>query len=109
MHQDPDPDLPTSVQESPAEAWVSGALLQGLGALRVPVRPRGLLKEVAIICINATVIWPQLKKQEGNIALPINRKLDYRFTEHGPSEQDPVSSTVSPIILLSLSVRGQTE
>ena len=29
--QETDPDLPVSVQESPAEVWVSGALLQGLG------------------------------------------------------------------------------
>ena len=26
-----DPDLPVSVQESPAEAWVGGGLLQGWG------------------------------------------------------------------------------
>ena len=29
--QETDPDLPMSVQESPAEAWVSGGLLQGGG------------------------------------------------------------------------------
>ena len=29
--QETDPDLPGSVQESPAEAWVSGGLLQGPG------------------------------------------------------------------------------
>ena len=29
--QEIDPDLPVSVQESPAEAQVSGGLLQGLG------------------------------------------------------------------------------
>ena len=29
--QETDPDLPVSVQESPAEAWVSGGLLQGWG------------------------------------------------------------------------------
>ena len=29
--QETDPDLPGSVQESPAEAWVSGSLLQGWG------------------------------------------------------------------------------
>ena len=28
---DTDPDLPVSVQESPAEAWVSGGLQQGAG------------------------------------------------------------------------------
>ena len=29
--QETDPDLPVSVQESPAEAWVGGGLLQGRG------------------------------------------------------------------------------
>ena len=29
--QKTDPDLPGSVQESPAEAWVGGGLLQGRG------------------------------------------------------------------------------
>ena len=29
--QETDPDLPVSIQESPAEAWVGGALLQGQG------------------------------------------------------------------------------
>ena len=29
--QETDPDLPVSVQESPAKAWVGGGLLQGWG------------------------------------------------------------------------------
>ena len=29
--QETDPDMPMSVQESPAEAWVGGGLLQGRG------------------------------------------------------------------------------
>ena len=29
--QETDPDLPVCVQESPAEVWVSGGLLQGWG------------------------------------------------------------------------------
>ena len=29
--QETNPDLPVSVQESPAEAWVGGGLLQGQG------------------------------------------------------------------------------
>ena len=29
--QETDPDLPVSVQESPAEAWVGSGLLQGQG------------------------------------------------------------------------------
>ena len=47
--QETDPDLPVSVQESPAEAWVGGGLLQGLGALSVAVHAWDLLKEVTII------------------------------------------------------------
>ena len=31
--QETDPDLPVSVQKSPAEAWVGSGLLQGEGAL----------------------------------------------------------------------------
>ena len=54
-----------------------------------------LLKEVAIILITPTVVWSQVKQQGGNTAPPINRKLDLRLTEHGPSEQDPVSPSVS--------------
>ena len=46
--QETDPDLPVSVQESPAEAWVGGGLLQGLGALSVAVHAWDLLKEVTI-------------------------------------------------------------
>ena len=54
--QETDPDLPVSVQESLAEAWVGGGLLQGLGALSVAVRPWDILKEIAIICINTTIV-----------------------------------------------------
>ena len=45
-----DPDLSVSVQESPAEAWVSGGWL-GLGALSEAVSAWDLLKEVSIIFI----------------------------------------------------------
>ena len=48
--EETDPDLPVSVQESPAEAWVSGGLLQGRGT-QCGSACRGLLKEVAIIFI----------------------------------------------------------
>ena len=41
--------LSVSVQESPAEAWVGGGLLQDLGALSVAVYSRDVLKEVTII------------------------------------------------------------
>ena len=68
-----------SVQESPAEAWVNGGLLQwpalGSEALSAAVHAWYLLKEVTIIFITSTIIWPQVKQQGGNIALP-RRKVD---------------------------------
>ena len=69
--QEADPDLPVSVQEPAAEAWVSGDLVQGLGVLRVAV-----LKEVTIIFITSTIVWSQVKQQGGNTAPLINRQLD---------------------------------
>ena len=47
-----------------------------LGALSIAVRAWDLLKEVAIIFITSTIVWLQVKQQEGNTALYINRKLD---------------------------------
>ena len=47
-----------------------------------------LLKEVAIIFMNSTIVGPQVKQQEGNTAPPINRKLDLKFIEHGPAHQN---------------------
>ena len=69
--QETDPDLPMSVQESLAEAWVGGGLLQGQA-----VHAQDLLKEVAIIFITATIVWPQVKQQGGNTVSLINRILD---------------------------------
>ena len=63
-----------SVQESPAEAWVSSGV--GLGALNVAMHAWDLLKEVAFISIASTTVWSQLKEQGGNTAPPINKKLD---------------------------------
>ena len=48
--QETDPDMPVSVQESPAKAWVGGGLLQGWGH-----------QEIAIIFIASTIVWPQVK------------------------------------------------
>ena len=67
-----DPDLPVSVQESLAEAWAAARS----GALSATVRAQDLLKEVTIIFITSTTVWPQVKQQGGNTTPPINRKLD---------------------------------
>ena len=69
----------------------------GSGDLSVAVCAWGLLKEVAIIFITSTMVWSQVKQQGRNTAPPIDRKLDSRLTEYGPTnqEQDTVSPTVS--------------
>ena len=74
--QETDPDLPVSVQESPVEAFIDGGLLQVRRTLRAALHARGLLKEVTIVFITSTIVWPQIKQQGGNTAPPINRKLD---------------------------------
>ena len=48
----------------------------GSGTLSVVVRAQDLLKEVAIIFITSTIVWPQVKQQGGNTAPSINIKLD---------------------------------
>ena len=54
--QETDPDLPMSVQESQAEAWVSGGLVQGWGA----GCSSACMKEVAIIFLTSTIVCPQV-------------------------------------------------
>ena len=62
--QETDPDFPVSVQESPVEVWVSGGLLQGW-VLSVAVHAWDILKEVTIIFITSTIVWPQVNNREG--------------------------------------------
>ena len=63
--------------------WVSRSLqwrrgrqwpAAGSGALSTVVGAQDLLKEVAIRFIDSTIVWPQVKQQGGNTALPINTK-----------------------------------
>ena len=70
--QETDPELPVSIQESLVEAWVSvGGTAAGWGALSAAVCVWDLLKEFTIIFITSTIVWPQVKQQGGNTALPI--------------------------------------
>ena len=77
-------------------------------ALGVAVHAQDLLKEVAIIFITFRIVWSQVnqvKQQGGNITPPIKRKLDSRFTEHGPTHQHKTQvppQSVSPIRKLPL-------
>ena len=73
--QETDPDLPVSVQESPAEVWVDSGLLQS-AALNTTVCAQELLKEVATVFITPTIVCSQVKRQGENTTPPINRKLD---------------------------------
>ena len=73
--QKTDPDMPMSVQEALADAWVVSGLLQGWRQELQLCCARDLLKEVLIIFITSTIVWPQVKQQGGNTAPPINRKL----------------------------------
>ena len=58
--QETDPDLPVSVQESLVEVWVGSGLLLG-SHTECRVCTWDLLKEVTIIFITSTTIWPQVK------------------------------------------------
>ena len=101
--------------------WVSRRLWQrcGLvvaccrvGALSAAVPAWGLLKEVPIIFIASTIVWPQVKQQEGTQPVS-SQKIGLKI--YRPSEQNPVSPSVSlshqeaSISFLSFSIRGQTE
>ena len=44
-----------------------------------------------------TTVWPKAKLQGGNTAPPISRKLDQRFTDHGPSHQSKTQFYPSPV------------
>ena len=86
VHQDPeersnDPtrDLTQLACECPGvpgggEGWWWPA--EGSGALNTAVYAWDLLKEVTVIFISSTTVWPQVKLQGRNTALSINRKLD---------------------------------
>ena len=104
--------------------WVSRSLQQRHGSVVACFKVRGtecssgcrdLLKEVTIIFITSTIVWPQVKQQEGNSPTH-QQQIGWKiyWTWPHPSEQDPVSPTVSishqeaSISLLYLSFRGQT-
>ena len=58
--QETDLGMPMSVQESPAEVWIGSGQLEGQRqCAAVPVWD--LSKEVAIVFITSTIIWPQVK------------------------------------------------
>ena len=73
--QDTDPDLPISVQESQGRCGLVVACCRA-GGTECSTVCKGLLKEVAVIFITSTIVWPQVKQLGGNIVLRISRKWD---------------------------------
>ena len=51
-------------RDSPVKAWVRW-LAAGLGAWTVEVHAWDLLREVIIIFITSTIVWPQISSREG--------------------------------------------
>ena len=120
MHEDPgerssDPtrDRPRLAHECPAvsgrgvgQQWPAA----GLGALSVAVHSWDLLKEIAIIFITSTIVWPQVNNRKGtqlctsienwikdllSMASPIRTKPSFPFSQSLPS-----GSFHKPLILL---------
>ena len=86
-----------------------------VGALSVAVHAWDLLKELAIIFITSTIVWPQVNnRREHSSTHPQKIGLKIYWAWPRPSE-DPVYPSVSlsnqeaSISLLSFSTRGQTE
>ena len=98
--QETDPDLLVSVQESPAEAWVSSGLLQGWGHW-VQQCMHGTFWRGHHYFINFTVVWSQVKQQGGEHSPTHQQKIGLNIYWEWTSEQDPVpphpSPPVSPI------------
>ena len=110
------PDLPVSVQESPAEAWVGGGLLQGRGHW-VCQCVQGILwgGHHYLHYLHHSLVSDQTTRTEHSPAHQQKLGLKIYWAWPRPSEQDPVSLSVSlshqeaSISLLSFSIRGQTE
>ena len=88
----------------------------GPGALSEAVLAGDLLKEVTIIFITSTIVWPQVKYRKGTQPHPSTENwIKDLLSKPHTSEQDPVSTSVSLyhqevfISLLSFSIRGQTD
>ena len=81
-----------------------------MGALSVAVHAWGLLKEVAIIFITSTTVWPQANKREGTQPHPstenwikdlLSMALPSRIRPNFPLSQSlPSGGFLKPLILL---------
>ena len=76
------------------------------GALSPAVHAQDLSKEVTIIFTTSTIVWSQVKQQEGKAAPPINRKLDYRSNQSILKEMSPDYSLEGLMLKLKLQYLG---
>ena len=115
--QESDPDLPRNECPGVSGRSVDWQWLEaGSGTLSAAVCAGDFLKEVAIIFITSTIVWSgQTTGREHSPAHQQKIVLKFYWAWAHPSEQDPVSPTVSlsyqeaSISLLSLPFIGQTE
>ena len=71
----------------------------GLGALNAAVSAWNLFKEVAIIFITSTIVWPQVKQQGGN--------RENWIKEHGPTHQNKTQFPPQSVSLMMKSIKGE--
>ena len=114
VHQDPgesssDPtaDLPVGVRESLVEAWWWSAA--GLGAWTVAVHAWDLLREVTILFITSTIVWPQVNSREGTQLHPstenwikdlLSRDPPVRIRHSFPLSQSLPSGSFHKLLIL---------
>ena len=67
-----------------------------MGALSIAVHAWDLLKEVAIIFITSTIVWPQVNSREGTQLRPSTENWIKDLLSHQNKTQFPPQS-VSPI------------
>ena len=114
--QETDSNLPMSVQESLAEAWVRGGLLQG-GGTECSSVCTGPLKRghLYLHYLHHSLASGQITGMEHSPSHQQKIGLNIYCAWPCPSEQDPVSPSVSlshqeaSISLLSFSIKGQKD
>ena len=82
-----DPDLSVSVQESPAEAWVSGSLLQYRGHSVWQCMHGTFLRRLPLTSLPPPYFGLRSNIRKGTEFHP-STEVDERFTEHGPAHQN---------------------
>ena len=88
----------------------------GLGAVSIAVHAWDILREVTIIFITSTIVWPQIKRREATQLHPSTENWMKDLLSMAPAIRTRPSFQLSQFVpsekfhsLLSFSLRGQTE